>query len=86
MGMKNLHFAQLILIATCSAVCAISQPAQGQCEIAEVLDVDGAAFDGFGGSVAISGNVAIVSSVGDDDLGDMAGSAFIFRFDPVKLQ
>ena len=40
---------------------------------------DGAAFDGFGISVSISsGGVAIVGANGDDDNGDLSGSAYIF--------
>lgn len=83
---QNIKLSTKLLAITAIICSAIALPAHGQCEITEVLDDNGSAFDGFGGSVAISGNVAIVSSVGDDELGDMAGSVFIFRFDPVKLQ
>ena len=34
--------------------------------------------DSFGGSVAISGNIVVVSASGDDDLGTNAGSAYLF--------
>jgi len=44
------------------------------------------ASDAYGGqmlgsSAAIDGNVAILGAVGDDDLGDESGSAYIYRFD-----
>ncbi|MBW4442205.1 MAG: DUF4347 domain-containing protein [Plectolyngbya sp. WJT66-NPBG17] len=41
---------------------------------------DGAAFDRFGYSVAISGNTAIVGSYLDDDKGTNSGSAYIHQF------
>ena len=40
---------------------------------------DSAAYDFFGGSVAISGDYAIVGAAGDDDKGEQSGSAYIFR-------
>ena len=40
---------------------------------------DGAPEDRFGSSVAISGDIAIVGSPGDDDLGDGSGSAYVFN-------
>ena len=42
---------------------------------------DGTTDDGFGTSVAISGNTAIVGASWDDDNGDYSGSAYVFRFD-----
>ena len=69
------------------SVCGVlTSAAQGQCEIAKLLDADGQEYDGFGGSVAVSGDVAIVGAASDDDLGEKAGSAFIFRFDTVTSQ
>ena len=43
--------------------------------------LDGAADDGFGVSVSISGNYAIVGAYGDDDRGTDSGSAYIFKYD-----
>ena len=40
---------------------------------------DGAGYDYFGFSVAISGDLAIVGASGDDDEGEDVGSAYIFR-------
>ena len=47
-------------------------------ETAKLTASDGAEVDAFGHSVSISGNTAIVSAYGDDDLGDGSGSAYIF--------
>ena len=35
-------------------------------------------WDFFGGSVSVSGDVAVVGAPGDDDLGDNSGSAYLF--------
>jgi hypothetical protein len=40
---------------------------------------DGAANDLFGGSVAISGDLAVVGAIKDDDAGRYSGSAYIFK-------
>ncbi len=50
-------------------------------EEATLVASDGAPGDGFGGLVAIHGDVAIAGAAGDDDLGDKSGSAYVFRFD-----
>ncbi|MCH8260185.1 MAG: FG-GAP repeat protein, partial [Planctomycetes bacterium] len=47
-------------------------------QIAKLLAKDGAESDLFGGSVAISGAVAIVSALLDDDNGTDSGSAYLF--------
>ena len=47
-------------------------------QIAKLLPDDGAAFDYFGISVAISGATAIVGAYGDDDNGPNSGSAYLF--------
>jgi hypothetical protein len=39
---------------------------------------DGAAYDYFGDSVAISGETVVIGSPGDDDKGSESGSAYIF--------
>ncbi|MFC1601038.1 FG-GAP repeat protein [Candidatus Sumerlaeota bacterium] len=39
---------------------------------------DGAPDDGFGESVSISGDTAVVGTWGDDDAGDFSGSAYVF--------
>jgi hypothetical protein len=50
-------------------------------EQAKILASDGAAEDDFGYSVSISGDYAIVGAWGDDDDGELSGSAYIFKRD-----
>jgi hypothetical protein len=45
--------------------------------------LDGAAYDYFGYSVAVSGNVAVVGAPRDSDNGTDSGSAYVFRHDGV---
>ena len=47
-------------------------------QVAKLLADDGAAFDRFGRSVAISGAIAIVGAYNDDDNGSDSGSAYLF--------
>ena len=54
----------------------ISDPANPT-QIAKLLANDGAAFDTFGLSVAISDTIAIVGAYGDDDSGFRSGSAYL---------
>lgn len=44
----------------------------------ELIANDGAAYDKFGTSVAISGDTVVVGAFGDDDGGENTGSAYIF--------
>jgi hypothetical protein len=46
---------------------------------AKLTASDGAADDGFGYAVAISGDTVVVGAHGDDDNGDDSGSAYIFE-------
>jgi cysteine-rich repeat protein len=51
----------------------------------QLLASDGAAFDGFGASVAVSGDVAVVGAWADDDACPLSvncdsGSAYVFRW------
>ena len=48
---------------------------------AKITASDGAAWDHFGWSVAISGDYAVVGAYGDGDAGSMSGSAYIFKRD-----
>ena len=50
----------------------------GGTELFKLTASDAAAGDYFGNAVAISGNVAIVGSYGDDDGGSASGSAYLF--------
>ncbi|MCK4873731.1 MAG: FG-GAP repeat protein [Phycisphaerales bacterium] len=39
---------------------------------------DGAEYDRFGWSVAVSGNIAVIGAFGDDDAGTNSGAAYVF--------
>ena len=47
-------------------------------QTAKLLASDGAAFNRFGFSVSISGDVAVVGAYQDDDNGPLSGSAYVF--------
>ncbi len=49
-------------------------------EEAKLTASDAAESDWFGASVSVSGDVAVVGAYGDDDLGEMSGSAYVYRF------
>jgi len=53
----------------------------GWTQRAKLLATDGAAGDGFGYSVAISGDTVAMGARGDDDKGSATGSAYIFTRD-----
>ncbi len=50
-------------------------------EEAKITAPDAAAYDMFGHSVSVSGDVMVVGAYGDDDAGDNSGSAYVYRFD-----
>ncbi len=54
---------------------------QSWSEEAKLVAGDAAAGDLFGISVAISDDVALIGSTGDDDLGENSGSVYFFRYD-----
>jgi len=64
-------FPMVLLLSSLSAT-----PVQAQ-ETKLTAD-DAAGGDSFGGSVAISGNTALVGAWGDDDAGGISGSAYLF--------
>lgn len=47
----------------------------------KLLASDGTAFDEFGESVSVSGDVVVVGAHFDGDAGERAGSAYVYRFD-----
>jgi hypothetical protein len=47
-------------------------------EVEKLTAGDAAAYDGFGGSVAISGDTVVVGAYADDDGGATSGSAYVF--------
>jgi len=48
-------------------------------QLFKLLAADGAAFDFFGRSVAISGNLAFIGADGDNDNGSDSGSVYVFQ-------
>jgi len=73
----------LRVVASVAILSAVVAPAGAQTgntvtECAKLLASDGTAGDSFGISVAISGDSAIVGSLGDDSNGSLSGSAYIF--------
>ncbi len=52
-------------------------------EQAKLLAPDGAAYDKFGRSVSMSGNVAIIGADGNADNGINSGSAYVFQNDDI---
>jgi len=77
----NGSIVSLTLIVALATVCGgLGQRTEAQCET-KILALDGEEFDGFGDSVSIDGDVMVVGSDGDDDNGDRAGAAYVYRFD-----
>ena len=48
-------------------------------QVAKLTPSDGAEWDGFGGSVTISGDTVVIGAAYDDDNGDGSGSAYLFE-------
>ncbi len=46
---------------------------------AKLIASDGAAGDGFGRAIAVSGNIIVIGAMGDDDKGGNAGAAYIYE-------
>jgi len=49
----------------------------------KLVPPDAAPFDQIGHSVAVDGDVVVVGSKNDDDLGENSGSVYVYRRDPV---
>ncbi len=50
-------------------------------EVTRIVASDGAALEGFGRSVAISGDTVVVGAEFDDDNGSSSGSAYIYEYE-----
>ncbi|UCB43342.1 MAG: hypothetical protein JSV77_01460 [Dehalococcoidales bacterium] len=53
--------------------------ASGWSQQAKLTASDGASYDGFGYSVSISGDTAVIGAIYDDDKGSSSGSAYVFE-------
>ena len=61
-------------------LCAAARAQQRWAELPpKLLASDGATYDYFGVSVAVSGAVAVVGAYQDDDAGTASGSAYVFE-------
>jgi len=76
--MTYLCSIRLLLLATVLLVFASPSVAVDIVEEAKLTASDGKPF---GSSASISGNTAVIGASSDDDLGDRAGAAYVFRFD-----
>ena len=66
----------LVVLLSGGAVTALAQ-----CELAKLVPSIGRTLDGFGVSVSISGDVAVVGSWMDDGAGENAGAAYIYQLE-----
>ncbi|EYF01445.1 FG-GAP repeat protein [Chondromyces apiculatus] len=55
-------------------------------EHTKLVASDGAAGDGFGAPVAVSGDTVIVGAYADDDLGEASGSAYVFLLENTDVE
>ena len=79
-----MHQLREIFVIILAITIGVSEAAQAQCqanELAKLTASDGGAGDEFGRAVSISGNVAVIGAYHDDDVGEDAGSAYVYRFD-----
>ncbi|MBN2445754.1 MAG: hypothetical protein JXO22_03460, partial [Phycisphaerae bacterium] len=54
-------------------------PACAATETAKAIPSEGSGGDYFGSALAVSGNVAVIGAYGDDDRGNNAGAAYVYR-------
>ena len=73
-------FGLAALTASSAALLALATPAAANPLSFDqtIIAPDGASYDGFGGSVAIDGDYALIGSYGDDENGTDSGSAYLF--------
>lgn len=50
----------------------------------KLFATDGGLSDWFGYSVSVSGDIAVIGAWGDEDNGSDSGSAYVFRYDPLR--
>ena len=74
-GWRSTVAAVLVFLSTGLAALAVTPL---QYEFLKLRAADGAEGDGFGFSVALSGDTAVVGASRDDDKGDASGSAYVF--------
>lgn len=65
--------------ADAGAAYAFLRSGDGWAEVAKLVAGDGDEQDEFGYSVSLSGRTAVIGAIGDDDNGDLSGSAYVFQ-------
>lgn len=76
---KSPQSLQLAAAIALSVLVLTGRTAQAQFRVSKIAASDAAHNAYFGRDVAIAGNYAIIGAAGDDDGGDGAGAAYIFR-------
>lgn len=76
--MKRLLMRCLLLLTALLLAASNAQAAINPATAKKLLAGDGAANDYFGYSVAVDGDTAVIGTYGDDDKGDLSGSAYVF--------
>ncbi|MHC4141499.1 MAG: hypothetical protein ACYSUF_06320 [Planctomycetota bacterium] len=81
---RRVSNATTAVVVLCALAPIGPRPSHAQCvlnEIAKCAPDDGFFITGFGEAVAISGDTAIVGARWDDEAGEEAGAAYIYRAD-----
>ena len=77
----KIQLKSVLSVAICGFVLLLAAPsvfALTLNEIVKLLDSNGEAFDGFGTSVAVDGDTAVIGAHLDGDNGVESGSAYVF--------
>ncbi|HUU86077.1 MAG TPA: FG-GAP repeat protein [Phycisphaerae bacterium] len=74
------HVVTLLAIGGALLVIGVDQ-ATAQCEVCKLNAADGDSGDNLGYAVSVSGQYAVVGAPFDDQAGEAAGSAYVFRRD-----
>ena len=76
----NARSSLLSFLMSAALACTLCSQVHAQTlnEIQKLVASDGAAYDGFGSSVSISGDYAIVGARSNDDNGNESGSAYVY--------
>lgn len=75
---RTIHYRLALTGITLSAIAALPAAGQTSTEDAKLIPSDGAPFDYFGSSVAISSTTAVIGAYAANDNGSDSGSAFLF--------
>jgi hypothetical protein len=75
------NFHRVIVCGLAGSLLIAIAAAAGATTEFKLVPLDNAAFDEFGRAVAISGDAAVISALGDDHAGLLSGSAYIYRLD-----